>query len=993
MTRFITDPTSLDALALLSEPIIAFDVETNTESFHWKKTHKRGLSYCADMTEIAFYAGPHLPTLVLSASPVPAQFVYEAMLRGEDGLPVFEDKALEMQAFRFSSEQLAFITAMFNREDSVTFVAHNLVFDARQVFGKLGFEIRDNFTLWDTRSIQLLHSGWMPDGWDDELDDDEEEDNEDEDESFNGNDDKNDLLSVYERMVGKLDPLYKSFLKFMKGERPNFPVINFEKFFSFPEVVEYSFNAGLLVGLENTEALATYLLYQFCEKSYFPTKTSPDPDVFHQALNLLIDTTAVEVNDPQNLSKNELRKRWKVAVLDLQPELEQVGHALMEHYVTFDVIAAFEIYQKQFIPPAKYPKYPKLLIQDLEYIKWCAGVAARGIRVDRNYAKIKLAELHEAYRTEILAMGLEVPDWDRVRKTDFAVQYIFWNNEIDHLFKDEKNYAKNVKAHIASLEKAGEEPRTAPPTKEIIKAFQFELLTRNGKIAFKYGKPIKNEHFSFGKKACDVWLEHVYPDKLAVKNIARIKTLQGAITYLEMLLRETECDGRAHTLLGRFAVTGRTISSSPNLQNVSFDGDDPITDMSGIFIADPGYVFLEKDYSNAENFTATMYSGDPGMAMACTSTDFHAASAAMFFPEAWADADAKGKKKLRKNAKVWRFGSAYGMGVEKFAATLRITIEEAERDFRDRDAAMYPYLAQAKQDAKEWSDANGYIGTWAGRRMRIGKRYNEKAGEFQYAGYTGWNSINQGGVGDIVVFAINKTNAHLRDKGYKTYIATQVHDSLVIAMHLSEYPQVAQEIIEIMSTVLDGEVREKWSTPEHTVYWNDSTSPAIRWLTELDNMGNSKKWGKVYNEDYPFALTEYVNRWGVHQMTEAEIESGKAPTWINQWGYGEAALAREMGVESFEELISATPNKSAINLNGVTSDFNWAVLQMALRDVAAVMTPMQYNEKIFDFPEAMAVREQLLLKGQDNSLKEVMGKFDKLAHEMEKYQSWKQSTK
>ena len=990
---FITDPTSPEARALLIEPVIAFDIESDARPWHWKKTHKRGVSYCADMTEIAFYAGPHLPTLVLSASPRPAQFVYEAVSRGEDGLPVFEDRAVEMEAFEFSPEQIAFIAEMFNREDPVTFVAHNLVFDARQVFGKFGFEIRDNFTLWDTRSIHTLHSGWMPDGWNDEDEEETDEDDFDENDEevvYRQGEDKTSLMAVYERMVGRLDPSRKAFLNFMKGERANFPIINFEKFFSLPDVIAYCLGAEL-IGRSDNEQLATYLIYQYAEKTFYPTKTSVDADVFHQALNLLLDQpTLIEIDDTQGQSKNEMRKRWKAALESLQPYLERVGRRLMEHYVTFDVTAAYEIWEIQQTPPAKYPKYPKLLQEDLDYIKWCAEVAARGVLVDRAYAKQKLTELHQEYLVELEKMGFTAADWERVKKTDFAVQYIFWNNEIDALYKDGKNYAKNVKEHIARLEAAGEKPRTEPPTHEIIDAFQFDILTAKGKQAFARGWKIKTEHFSFGKKACAVWASDIYPDKPLVKSIARLKKLQGGITFLEMILRETECDGRAHTLLGRFAVTGRNTSVSPNLHNIHFDADDPVTDMAGIFIADSEHCFIEADYSNAENFTATMYSGDPNLALACVSADFHASRAAMFFPEEWKNGDKAVRKTLRKNSKTWTFGNSYGMGVKKFAATLRISEEDARVKFKERDEQMYPYLAQAKEDAKAFAGERGFINTWSGRRMKIGKKWNKESGRLEYKGYTGWNSMNQGGVADIVVFAINRVRKYLRDKNYKTHIATQVHDSLIIAVALDEYPFVVQEIIEIMSSVLDGEIREKWSTPEEPVYWNDSTNPPVRWLTELDNMGNAKKWGRVGGQSYPFPLDEYVNRWGVHRMTEAELAEGKAPTWINQWGYGEKALAREMGVESFEpDPGQPAASRQAHAVIPTTTDFNWAGFQMAFREAMAVIGPMQYNERVFDFPEAMAVRAELLKRGQDSGLREVMNKFDKLAEQMERYNEWK----
>ncbi len=476
------------------------------------------------------------------------------------------------------------------------------------------------------------------------------------------------------------------------------------------------------------------------------------------------------------------------------------------------------------------------------------------------------------------------------------------------------------------------------------------------------------------------WLK-VYPDMNELKNLGRLSKLDGAIIFLEMILRESALDGRAHTLLGRFADTGRNTSSSPNLQNIHFDNSDPVTDMAGILVADdPSSVLIELDYSNAENYSAAMISADNNMAYSCCSTDFHTTRAGFFFgKDVMAGLTPEERKKKRSQAKTVGFGEGYGMGAKKLAITLGMTVEEAQ-GLLDLSAKAFPDLAAAKETARNFADNNGWIPTWTGRRMRIPTQWWE--GRKRFSSYTsGWNYPNQGGVSEIVVRAINRIRRWLLDNNYKTTILSQVHDSLLINLAVDEYPFVPQKIVQIMGSILDEEVRYKATDDHPAITWNNSTSPAIRWLVDLDNIGNSHKWGYEANREYPLPIDEYVNKWGVHKLTEAEMKEGKAPTWINSFGYGEDALKKELAGELGVELDLAEPNAKK-------EPFQWARLQHAINQLVPLITPMQLNGHVLDFPAAMMVLKTKWERGESDEFVVIQEHLHKLQQVVEEYKQW-----
>lgn len=149
MNDVLTTITELDdsiCRAYLASDEVAFDVETDTESYHWH-SGSRGLSFPAEVTMVSLYA-PDLPALVLRARP--SNEPYDWIKLSLNGVEIERGY---WWTWRFTDEQIGFISELFSAPKR--FIAHNLVFDARQLYGKPFWKttIHPQAQYWDTLTM------------------------------------------------------------------------------------------------------------------------------------------------------------------------------------------------------------------------------------------------------------------------------------------------------------------------------------------------------------------------------------------------------------------------------------------------------------------------------------------------------------------------------------------------------------------------------------------------------------------------------------------------------------------------------------------------------------------------------------------------------------------------------------------------------------------------------------------------------------------------
>lgn len=348
--------------------------------------------------------------------------------------------------------------------------------------------------------------------------------------------------------------------------------------------------------------------------------------------------------------------------------------------------------------------------------------------------------------------------------------------------------------------------------------------------------------------------------------------LRAYIARVNEFLLHAQRDGKLHPVMSRTTRTSRFSSQTPNLQNLDMKA------YKGYLHAPEGYWLLELDYANAENKTGAMVSGDDNFALATESGDFHSNQAKIYFADEWMRAeridDRDTLAKLRSVGKNVTFAGAYGAGALKIATMIRQTLERAREILGNRERA-FPKVTMRKKEVSDRSQErlnSGYFppftALWTGSRVSIPSF--EENGLKRASGFKAWNYVQQGGVAEMISRAMVEATIWLLENKYKSYIAFNVHDSIVLVVKIEEYYEVVQEVIRIMCRQM----------PER--YCN-RTIPRVHFVTEV-GPENARKWGWRPNVQYPFPLDEFINQWGVHKLPPEELakdpKKWEAPTWV-----------------------------------------------------------------------------------------------------------------
>ena len=211
------------------------------------------------------------------------------------------------------------------------------------------------------------------------------------------------------------------------------------------------------------------------------------------------------------------------------------------------------------------------------------------------------------------------------------------------------------------------------------------------------------------------WLKN-QPHEIA-RRIMKCRELDKLIgTFIESSLLEMLVGDRIHCQFNQLrsddsgTVTGRFSSSNPNLQFI------PTRSALGkrirqAFIPDDGFRWCKADYSQIELRLLAHFAMGPGAYNIVEAfkenpdTDYHA----------WC-AEQAGIE--RSGAKTINFGLIYGMGKDKLARELGLTIDEAVQ-FIDGYFKQLPFVKYTVNKAMRVAVDRGYVRTILGRRRRF----------------------------------------------------------------------------------------------------------------------------------------------------------------------------------------------------------------------------------------------------------------------------------
>ncbi len=268
-------------------------------------------------------------------------------------------------------------------------------------------------------------------------------------------------------------------------------------------------------------------------------------------------------------------------------------------------------------------------------------------------------------------------------------------------------------------------------------------------------------------------------------------------TYLEPFPQLVDETGRIHTSFNQMATaTGRLSSSNPNLQNIPVRGQLG-SRMRSCFVASPGKLLISADYSQIELRVLAHLSQDPALLNAFRhGEDIHRSTASLLFEKPQEEITAE----ERRNAKTINFGIIYGMGAQKLARELKISMNEA-KEFITRYYNKLSTLKKYYDTIIQQATQDGFVTTMAGRRRFIADINSANAQALSQARRQAVNTVIQGSAADIIKIAMLNVSNDTRLTSLGARLILQVHDELVLEAPSSTAKGIGERLAEIMGKV------------------------------------------------------------------------------------------------------------------------------------------------------------------------------------------------
>lgn len=267
------------------------------------------------------------------------------------------------------------------------------------------------------------------------------------------------------------------------------------------------------------------------------------------------------------------------------------------------------------------------------------------------------------------------------------------------------------------------------------------------------------------------------------KWIANVRAWRGWSTALGLLLRPYQelvsPDGRLRTSYTTHVTsTGRLSSRSPNLQQISKEGDKPWKDrIKKCFTAKPGYVLLSADYSQLELRLAVAYAQEPELQQ--------------IFLEG-RDIFTEMSKELgwdRSKTKSFVYATQYGGGDARIAYIFNVSLKRA-KELREMFYRKYPRFRKLDMACRKKVEDTKKLKLWSGRVRHFRSTSDS---------YKAMNALLQGGAADIVERVWVHIMENLDNEDCRALL--QVHDAFVFEVREDLALSYAREIHAMMTNV------------------------------------------------------------------------------------------------------------------------------------------------------------------------------------------------
>ena len=353
--------------------------------------------------------------------------------------------------------------------------------------------------------------------------------------------------------------------------------------------------------------------------------------------------------------------------------------------------------------------------------------------------------------------------------------------------KELETYSKKLNERIKQLETqiyelAGEQFNINSPKQLGVILFE--------KLNLPFAKKTKTGYSTSADIMEKLQCEHPVVGKvLEYRQLTKLKS-----TYADGLAGYIGEDGRIHTTFNQtITATGRISSTEPNLQNI------PIRFELGkmirkVFKPEPGYIFMDADYSQIELRVLAHMSGDEALINAYNSDeDIHKITASKVFNTPLDEVTPL----QRRNAKAVNFGIVYGISSFGLGQDLNITRKEAQEYIKSY-FKTYPQIKNFLDELVEQAKTRGYAITMYNRRRPVPELSSTNFMQRQFGERVAMNSPIQGSAADIIKIAMINVNNRLKSENLKSRLLLQIHDELLIETHESEVDKVRKILINEM---------------------------------------------------------------------------------------------------------------------------------------------------------------------------------------------------
>ena len=276
---------------------------------------------------------------------------------------------------------------------------------------------------------------------------------------------------------------------------------------------------------------------------------------------------------------------------------------------------------------------------------------------------------------------------------------------------------------------------------------------------------------------------------LEYRQYAKLKS-----TYVDGLLKVISPDGRVRTSFQMtVTATGRLSSTEPNLQNIP-TRTELGSELRRMFVAGPGQILVDADYSQIELRLLAHISGDQAMVDAFRSgEDFHTVTAAHVFSVPVEEVTPA----MRRAAKAVNFGIVYGISPFSLSQDLGVTVAEAKAymgAYFHRFPGVKAYMDQVVERAR----ADGYVETPMHRRRALPEIKSSNHNMRSFGERVALNMPIQGAAADIIKLAMVRVHRQLKEAALEARLIMQVHDELIVECPEAEADRVKAILVREM---------------------------------------------------------------------------------------------------------------------------------------------------------------------------------------------------